>query len=248
MRYEPLRSALADAVLDLTTRAPSQLAEQEVTKEVMQAVPRPLAVQPGDEEVALDEPIYEVLAVHRSIDQLPGLDHGITQGRRESFEDRNGHQPLANRHRFPVQHLGHEVVMGVGRVERPNPSDGVVDITVAERRHRQSDPGRPTFRLPLERLDQPFVGGLAEFPPHDRQDLLAREAKILRSHLGELSAAAESADGKGRIMAGGQHEANVIDRVGDEPLDQVVDMVRPDGVVVVQHERRRFGEVAEFGE
>ncbi len=110
-----------------------------------------------------------------------------------------------------------------------------------ERQPGQLQPGHP----PLGALRQRRHGRLrqlgADGAAQQRGGLLGAEAHVALAQLGQLPTGAQAGQRQRRVGAAGHHQPQAGRQVRQEELQRLMDLGRPDQVVVVQHQHGLLG-------
>ena len=140
-----------------------------------------------------------------------------------------------------MQDLFDQVVDDVAVVSREARDEAGDIVSPLDRQRRQLEGRDPALGARLQRGD--FAR--AEIQPHHLVEvgggLLGREAQIRRTDLGELAARPQAGQRQRRIRTGGDHQVNLRGQVLEEERHPVLDVVRVDHVVVVEHQHDVVG-------
>ena len=121
-------------------------------------------------------------------------------------------------------------------------------VAALDRERRQLQGSDPALRPPLQRHDIPPRQLQLHHLVQVRGGLLGREAQIRRADLDELATPAPATERQRRVGAGGDHQVHLWRQVLNEECHPVLDVVRIDDVVVVEHQHdvaRQPAEVVE---
>ena len=137
---------------------------------------------------------------------------------------------------LPMQDLFDQVVDDVAVVPREARDEAGDIVAPLHRERRQLESGDPAFGAPLQRGDVPR----SEIQPHHLVEvgggLVRREAQIGGADLDELAPRPQAGQRQRRIGAGGDHQVDLWGQVLQQERHPVLDVVRVDHVVVVEHQ------------
>ena len=149
---------------------------------------------------------------------------------------------------LPMQDLFDQVVDDVAAVPRKVRDEAGDIVAPLDRQRRQLESGDPAFGAPLQRGDV----SRSEIQPHHLVEvgggLVGREAQIGCADLVELASRPQAGERQRRIGAGDDGEVDLWGQVLHQERHPVIDVVRVDHVVVVEHKHdvvRHRGELVE---
>ena len=218
---------------------------QQIGEQMVVAIPAPLGIEADDEQVCPIEVFEGLLTGGRGIEQ-----HGITEGAAEPIEDGRPKQEGLDGFGLPLEDFLDQVVEHkvVAAGERP---DEACDVFAALQRDRRQLQARDPA------LGASFQGGdvvRREVQAHHLVekvgDLGRGEAEVGAAQLGQLPSGAQSGQGQGWILTGGDDQVQPGRQVLDQEGQGVVDRPGIEDVVVVENEddiARDGGDVVEQG-
>ena len=220
-------------VWDVAGSFVEQVRVQDVSEEVVVAVPAPVVVERDEEQVRSVHGLE-----HRSAtpvaDPLRYAADRVAQRAGEPIEDRGVEQEAAYVVGLPTEDLVGEVVDDEPVVASEPGDEACPVVAVAQREGRQLEGGDPSLRAGLERCE---VGGreveaveVVEVAGH----LLNGEAKVRRADLDELPASPQPRKRQRRIGSGADDQPKLRRQVVDEERHPGRDIDTVSEVVVVQ--------------
>ena len=195
------------------------------------AVPAPLVVQGDDEQVGPLEVLEGRLTGRRGVEQ-----HGITERAAEAIEDGRPQQEGLHGLGLPLEDLFDQIVEheAVAAGERRDEAGSVCTALQGDRGQLQA--GDPALGAGFERGD--VVG--REVEVHhlvEKVGGLGRgEAQVGGAQLGQLASGAQSGQGQGWILTGGDDQVHLRRQVLDQEGQGIVHRPGVEDVVVVEHE------------
>ena len=202
---------------------------QHVGEELVVAIPPAAVVERDEEQVPAIQRLQHGLAPVLAGDR-------VAQRAGQAGEDRRLQQEAPDLLGLTVQDLLDQVVDDVAVVPREARDEAGDIVAPLHRQRRQLEGGDPAFGAPLQRGDVPR----GEIQPHHlvevRGGLVRREAQIGGADLDELAPRPQAGQRQRRIGAGGDHQVDLWGQVLQQERHPVIDVVRVDHVVVVEHQ------------
>jgi len=144
--------------------------------------------------------------------------------------------------RLATQDLLDQVVDDISGVTRERLDEGARIVPALDGEGRQLEAGDPSLGAGSQSLD--IVRG--EFQAHrldeERGRLVGGEAQVGCPQLDHPSPGAQASEGESGILAGRDDEVELRRQVIDQKRQGIVDVVRVDEVIVVQHQNDRLGQ------
>jgi hypothetical protein len=211
--------------------APLELRAQEVTEQMVVAVPLAVIVVRDHEGIRAREGRERN---RRVVD----AEHRIAQGRRHAAKDRRPKQEPLEIVRLTIERLFHEVVRDLLLIARQTGSPHGGIVTAAQRERGEHNRGSPPLR-PLAQSFGRLLRQLQASAPGHITGLLRVQGEQRGPDLDQIPSCTETAERHSRIAARDQHQLRTGPNLVEQKRENRAAPPRRDDVHVVQHQHER---------
>ena len=217
---------------DLTGQRQRKLMGQQITEQVMVAIPLTALIERNRKQVGalqLDELARGVGSVQQRIAQRAG----------QARHDRGAQQEILDGRALTAQDLCHQVIDDLAIIAGEGGNVAPPVLAVSQRQADQLQSRGPSLRALPQNADLLGRQAQPQRPVEQRRRLPGAQPQVRRPNLQQLSARPQPRQRQRRITAPGQRHLHRPGKVVDEERHRLMHIGAADHVVVIEHQHDR---------